>query len=123
MNIESLKAPILKVYNAHQISQSYKRYAARTEIKKLSVQQKKEAEEYYQDEFGIKINPRFHEILYSMCGVFKKEFMPIEVYNDLIRTLSPWKYKKILDDKVLYDWLLPNVQLPQRLISCCNGVC
>lgn len=45
MNIDALKEPILKIYNNYRVSQNYKRYASRTEIKKLTNQQKKEAED------------------------------------------------------------------------------
>ena len=48
--------------------------------------------------------------------------MPFDVYHHLIESFSPFAFKKVLDDKVLYDWLLPNVRLPNRYYSSCNDV-
>ena len=48
--------------------------------------------------------------------------MPFTVYCDLLEMLSPYMFRKVLDDKVLYDLLLPNIRLPQRIASCCEGV-
>lgn len=122
MNLEKVKKAVLFVLNAYLIEKTYRRYKKTTTIRKLSSGQKKEIKQYYMDNFGMKVNPKYHELLFSMCGVYKKEYMPFTVYSDMLEKLSPFNLRKVIDDKVLYDWLLPDVQLPQRIASCCYGV-
>lgn len=108
--------------NKNALRKYYNRLRKRTSIKKLTKVQKQEILSYYKNTYGVRVDTKWHEILYSVSGVFRVDYMPFDVYNRLIEHFSPFAYKKVLDDKVLYDWLLPNVQLPKRLYSCCNGV-
>lgn len=122
MNTELIKSVLLKIYGKYRLAQTYRRYKSSVIIKKLTKKQKRAAKEYYQKEFGIRISTKYHELIYSKCGVFKPEFMPFDSYSRLIEKFSPFCYKKVLDDKVLYDWFLSNVRIPERVLSCCNGV-
>ena len=122
MNAGKIKNIILAVDNAFQRNKVYFNYKKNISIKKLTRVQKKEIKKYYKENFGINVTTREHELIYSICGVYKKEFMPFAVYGKLLETLSPYSYKKILDDKAIYDWLFPDIKFPERIISCCNGV-
>lgn len=122
MNIENLKNCILIPMNKYNEWRYYKKIKSQYSVRKLSTTQKKNAIGYYQKNFGVKISPKYHELLYSISGVFRPEFMPFNIYGDLLTKLSPWKYKKVLDDKVLYDQMLIGFNIPTRICSSCNYV-
>lgn len=122
MNLESMKSLILKVINKYNREKTYLKYKKNVKIQKLSKQQKKEIKTYYKDNYGISVNPKFHQLLYSISGVYKKEFMPLNVTAYVEEKLSPFKYAKILDDKAMYDWWFPGIKFPERIGFCCNGV-
>jgi hypothetical protein len=122
MNLESIKKVVLNVYNAYYREKTFQKYKKNVQIKKLTAGQKKEIREYYKENFGISVNPKFHELLYSISGVYKKEYMPLDVIAHVEESLSPFKYAKILDDKAMYDWWFPGIRFPERIAICCNGV-
>lgn len=122
MNIESIKKIGLYFMGKHAIRKYYNRLKKTTKITNLTKAQKEEIHAYYMDNYGVKVNTKWHEILYSISGVYRVDYMPFDVYGQLIERFSPFAYKKVLDDKVLYDWLLPDVRLPKRLYSSCNYV-
>lgn len=122
MNIESIKKVVLKLMNKNRLRKYYNRLRKTTTIYKLTASQKQEIHDYYYNKFGVKVSTKWHEILYSISGIYRYDYMPFDVYNHLIESFSPFAFKKVLDDKVLYDWLLPDVRLPKRLYSSCNGV-
>lgn len=122
MNIESIKRVVLDLMNKNRLRKYYNRLRKTTTIHKLTACQKREIRDYYYNNFGVKVSTKWHEILYSISGMYRYDYMPFDVYNHLIESFSPFAFKKVLDDKVLYDWLLPDVCLPKRLYSSCNGV-
>ncbi|WP_270546612.1 hypothetical protein [Butyricimonas paravirosa] len=117
MNIERIKKIVLSLMAKDSIRKYYNRLKKTTKIKKLTSTQKFEIQKYYQDNYGVKVNTKWHEILYSISGIFRVDYMLFGVYHHLIGSFFSFAFKKVLDDKVLYDWLLPNVQLPNRY--CC----
>ena len=122
MNIERVKSLVLGLYGKYRLSKYYDRCTSKVNLKKLSKEQIAEARAYYKNEFGVDIDTKYHELLYSICGIFRPEFMPFDTYGLLLEKLSPYKYKKILDDKSLYNWILPNVKTPERVVFACNSV-
>ena len=122
MNIEYVKKIILSLMAKRSLRRYYSRLRKVIVIKKLTQAQKEEILAYYKKNYGVTVSTKWHEILYSISGVFRVDYMPFEVYNQLLDKFSPFAFKKVLDDKVLYDWLLPDVNLPKRLYSSCNGV-
>lgn len=122
MDLQKIKKFVLVIFNALSIEKYYWKCRKKTTIKKLSVAQKKEIKKYYWDNLGIKVTTRYHELISSMCGVYHKEYMPFTVYTSMLEKLSPFSFRKIIDDKVLYDWLLPNIRMPERIAACCEGV-
>ena len=122
MNIGSIKDELLAIYNIYNREKNYRIWKKNVKIKKLTKEQKKEIKCYYKDNFGISVTTKFHELLYSICGVFRKEYMPLEVISDVENILSPFKYAKVMDDKAMYDWTFPGIQFPERVAICCNGV-
>ena len=108
MNIESIKKIVLYFMSKHALRKYYNRLKRTNKITNLTQAQKQEIQAYYMDNYSVNVNTKWHEILYSISGVYRVDYMPFD--------------KKVLDDKVLYDWLLPDVKLPNRLYSSCNGV-
>ncbi len=122
MKLEDIKKVVLYFMSKNALRKYYNRLKKQTVIKKLTQAQKQEIKDYYRNNYGVKVNTKWHEILYSISGVYRVDYMPFEIYNLLLEKFSPFAFKKVLDDKVLYDWLLPDVRLPKRLFSSCNGV-
>lgn len=122
MNVLRIKDLLLLIYGKYRLAQVYNKYKSTVTIKKLTKEQQKAAKDYYLNEFGVKIDTKYHELIYSICDVFKPEYMPFDIYNQLIERLSPYRFKKVLDDKALYHWILPGVNTPERVLFCCNGV-
>lgn len=91
-------------------------------VNKLSKEQKKEIQDYYHSVIGRNVNTKWHELIYSMSGVFNKRYMPFEIYNDVIFSMSPWYLQKVLDDKNTYRYLLKDFHLPERFLECSYGV-
>lgn len=122
MSIERVKTIILDFMAKNSLRKYYGRLKKGTVVKKLTRAQKEAILAHYKENYGVNVSTKWHELLYSMSGVFRVDYMPFEVYNQLLDKFSPFAFKKVLDDKVLYDWLLPEVNLPKRLFSSCNGV-
>lgn len=122
MNLEDIKKIVLYFMRKHSLRKYYNRLKKKIKITKLTKAQKQEIQAYYMDKYGAKVNTKWHEILYSISGVYRVDYMPFDVYVQLLERFSPFAFKKVLDDKVLYDWLLPDVKLPKRLYSSCNYV-
>lgn len=122
MNFENIKKFILSIYNAYYREKAYQRYRKNVKILNLSNAQKKEIKSYYKDNYGVSVTTKFHQLLYSISGVYKKEFMPLDVIAHVEETLSPFKYAKVLDDKAMYDWSFPGILFPERIAISCNGV-
>lgn len=122
MDLATIKKIVLHVLSKYNVEKTYKRYKKNITIKKLTKEQKKEIKDYYKENFGINVTTKYHELIYSICGVYKKEYMPFPVYYDLLDSLSPYDFRKVIDDKALYEWLFPNIRLPKRIVTCCEGV-
>ena len=122
MNIEKIKSTVNDVMLKINLQKLYKTTKRAVPCyKKLTKTQKLEIKEYYKTKYGLDVTTKWHELLYSLTGVYRVNYMPFDVYHIMNNTLSPYRYKRVLDDKVLYDWQLSNCRLPKRLFSACNG--
>ena len=70
----------------------------------------------------IKYSTRWHQLLYSLTGVFKPEYEPFEVCIYVQNKLSPPLKQRYFDDKGLYRFLLSGYNIPERVAECINGV-
>lgn len=122
MEINRLKSLIVKIMLKINLNRLYKttRKSIR-DYKPLTRSQRAEIKKYYQEKYGLSVSTKWHELLFSMTSVYRVNYMPFDVYHIMNNTLSPYQYKRVLDDKVLYDWQLSNCRLPLRLFSACNG--
>lgn len=101
------------------IRQSYSRLSSK---KKLSEEQRKEIELYYQDLLGYKVPTDWHQYFYSRTGLFSKYYMPTSVYKtDLIGRLNVYPLKRAYTDKNITDLILPNVHQPKVFLKNMNG--
>ncbi len=122
MNIDRIREIAIDLHSQKRRRNAYKKYKKGVTIKKLTKEQKREIKEYYMYNFGVKVDTKHHELFYSITGVYKKEYMPFQVIDDLHESLSPFKYAKVIDNKALYPQLLPNIKLADRIVNCCRGV-
>ena len=66
MLLNKLRKIILRVLNTIHQFKTYKKYSANVHLKQLTAVQKNEAKKYYKDNFGVKINLKYHQLLFSM---------------------------------------------------------
>ena len=90
-------------------------------LKSLSKEQEREIITYWLELTGKRVNPRWHQLLYSITGVYTVRYMPFEIYMDMIDALCPTKMIKAFDDKALYRYFFPSKILPQRVAEYTNG--
>lgn len=57
----------------------WKDVAKHCSIKQLSSNQKKQIQEYWKPLTGKNVSTKWHQLLYSISGVFKPEYEPFEV--------------------------------------------
>lgn len=92
-------------------------------MKGLSDDQRKAIKDYYQPLLGGgNFTCSWHQVLYSITGVFNKRYLPFDTYQYLIEALSPYSLQKVLDDKNLYRTLLKDFNIPRRIAECSYGV-
>jgi hypothetical protein len=109
-------------YNTRKsLNKLFELYTKNITLRKLSTDQEKSIQEYYKSILGRKVDTKWHQLLYTITGEFTVRYLPFEVYHEILSLLSPWKYKKVLDDKNLYRQLLNEFNLPKRLIECSLG--
>lgn len=91
-------------------------------VKQLSSSQVRQIQEYWKPLTGKNVSTKWHQLLYSVSGVFKPEYEPFEVCMHVQNTLSPSKLQIYFDDKGLYRQLLHGFCIPNRVAECVNGV-
>ena len=100
----------------------WKEYSKGVKLKKLSKEQEEAIQSYYVPLIGKKINTKWHQLLYSITGVFNVKYLPFDLYQKIANTLCPWDYHKILDDKNMYRSFFHGFNLPPRVLECSGGV-
>lgn len=80
----------------------YNRLKRTRSIHKLTASQKQEIRDYSLKNFGVKVSAKWHEILYSISGVYRYDYMTFDVYNHLIESCLLSRQEKI--NKVLYKY-------------------
>ena len=70
----------------------------------------------------VKISTRWHQLPYSMTGIFDPKYEPFEVCCFVQDRLSPPLKQRYFDDKGLYRFLLNGYKIPQRIAECINGI-
>ena len=93
------------------------------DLKKLSKEQVNAIQAYWSPLIGgKKVSDKWHQLLYSISGVFNPEYEPFEIAVKVQNALSPVAARRVFDDKCLYQQLLIGFNIPIRVAQCSNGV-
>lgn len=92
------------------------------ESNKLNKDQIEQIQQYWKSLIGSRVDPKWHQLIYSICGVFKPEFVPFDVCMELQNSLSPHGAASPFDNKGLYRSLLKGFNYPIRIAECINGI-
>lgn len=99
-------------------NEAIKRY----ELKELTNEQKKQIQQYWKSKTGETVSTKWHQLIYSITGVFTPEYEPFDVCMKVQEFLSPMKFQWFFDDKGLYRQLLSGFNIPKRIAECIGGV-
>lgn len=99
----------------------YSQYSKGVVLKKLTTSQKEEIIEYWKSLTGKTVTTKWHELLSSLTGVYKKDYMPFEICMELQDALSPRSAQRSFDDKNLYRYLLKDFNISKRYVECSSG--
>lgn len=101
----------------------WKHISGGEDLQPLTKEQKAEIKQYWKERTGKNVDTRWHQLLFSMTGVYNVRYLPFEIYSDVIANWIPsFKIKAFFDDKNLYRYLFKDFNLPLRHVECCNGV-
>ena len=92
------------------------------ELKPLSESQVQAIQAEWGGQIKEKISPRWHQLLYSMTGVFTPKYEPFEICTAVQNKFSPIEVQRTFDDKNLYRGLLSSFNIPIRVAECVKGV-
>lgn len=104
------------------LNRLYKQKTKGLSLKPLSKDQINQIQEYYLTNTGKRVDPKWHQLLYTITGVFTYRYLPFDIYEEMLWKLNSWKAKTILDDKNLYNYMLRGINIPARVLECNNGV-
>lgn len=72
--------------------------------------------------YNIKYTTRWHQLLFSLTGVFRPEYEPFEICGFVQDKLSTPLKQRYFDDKGLYRMLLSGYNIPVRVAECVGGI-
>ena len=92
-------------------------------LKHLTKEQKSEIRNYYKQTLGVKVNTKWHQLAYSLTGIYDKHIIPNDLYVRYIQqALIDYRIKIAYDDKNLFIKLLPFAHFPKKILQCANGL-
>lgn len=93
---------------------------------KLSKEQSGMVQTYWHPIVGHKVSEKWHELLYSVSGVFTPSYLPWDIYVKIIahnNYTGSYSIMSFMDDKCMYRQILKGFNLPERVVECSHGVC
>lgn len=98
-------------------------YLQSNKLLQLTSTQREDAISYWQKRAGLKVDLRWHQLLYSLTGIYTPRYMPFDVYEKIIASqMPPRSVSSYFDDKNLYRHFLHDFTIPQRVVECYNGI-
>jgi len=89
--------------------------------KNLSSIEKNEIKEYFA-RYGLQTSYDWHQMYYSVSGIYSKEYIPENLFNlEIEPVLNNFDSLKTFSDKNLYQKLIPDDFQPKTLLRCING--
>ena len=100
----------------------YEDISQNAEIHPLSVEQKNEIRNYFQEHLGFDTTTLFHEYYSSLNGIYSCKYLPFRLYyNKIIPALYDLKLINTYDDKNFSEKLFPMVSQPYCYVKNING--
>ena len=91
----------------------------------LSDEEKKEIDDFFENNYGKKIDNRWHKLYQSYTGKFQKMYFPEILFSTQLEPITnPRRQAELFGDKNLLYALfgkIENLHLPKVYISCING--
>lgn len=92
-------------------------------FKSLTKEQEYEIRDYYKEMLGVKVDTKWHQLAYSLTGIYDKHILPNDLYVGYIQpALINYRMKIAYDDKNLFVKLLPFAHYPKKILQCANGL-
>lgn len=117
-----LKNKYLGFVTSHVLNSLWKETSKDVKLKELTAEQKQAIQDYWEPLVSKKVSTRWHQLIYSITGVFKPEYEPFDIAMKVQNTLSPAFAQRAFDDKGLYHQLLNGFEFPTRVALCSYGV-
>ena len=90
--------------------------------RRLSSEQKKEVQDFYQSLIGKKIDLHCHEYFYSRTGVFSKEYVPANFYHcDLLPRANDSRLSMAYGEKNMIDIVFHGENIAHTILKNMNG--
>ncbi len=106
----------------YQKMRIYKEMVSGIKLRKLSKEEKKSIDSYYEKQLGKRINPRWHQYYYSINGLFTPKYIPLGLYYaQIVPMLNDRSVSKAYADKNFTEKLFPNILQPRTIIKNING--
>ena len=91
-------------------------------LRKLTKEQEKEVQDFYQGMIGQKIPLYSHVYFYSRTGVFNKAYVPTNIYAcEILPKANDHSLLKAYGDKNMCDLLFPNKNIAHTILKNMNG--
>ena len=101
----------------------FEKLAKNIDLKQLTKQQKQEIKTYFKEKLGVNVSTKWHELAYSMTGIYDKRILPNDLYVGYVQpALIDYRMKIAYDDKNLFPRLLPFANFPRKIVQCANGL-
>ena len=100
----------------------FKKISEGVNLKHLTENQKQEIKSYFKSKLGVDVSTKWHELAYSLTGIYDKRILPNDLYVGYIQpALIDYRMKMAYDDKNLFSRLLPFANYPRKIVQCANG--
>ena len=116
--VRRLAAWIMR-YQERQADRTYiekieRSYAKLGQKKRLTGEQEREIQDFYQKTVGHKVTSAYHQYFYSRTGVYSKLYVPSSEYkNHIIGRLNVYPFHLAYNDKNMTDITLPQTHQPK----------
>lgn len=88
----------------------------------LSMQQKREIQQFYRQNIGHRVPLIWHKFLYSRTAVYSKKYIPVGVYRtEMIGRLNNFQMMEAYADKNVSEQLFPEVKQPKTFVKNIHG--
>ena len=92
----------------------------------LSDEQQKEIQDFFEENYGKKIDLRWHKLYQSFTGKYDKKYFPEILFSTMLEPrLSNRKIASLFTDKSMVELLYKSIDglyIPSTTLVCCSGI-